>query len=372
VAVAARAAGYDVAVASPPGDTGPITAHGFAHHAFPLSRGGTNPIADALTVLGLVRLFRRVRPDIVHAVAIKAVAYGGIAARIAGVPALVSAISGLGHSFVTRGPAGALARAAVTALFRLAFAHPQALVIFQNDDDRKLIAARVRLPAERAAMIRGSGVDLEAFVGAAEPAGTPIVALPARMLRDKGIPEFVEAARRLKAEGLAARFVLVGAVDSANPASLDEASLRKWEADGLVEWWGRREDMPAVLQSAHLVVLPSFYGEGLPKVLLEAAASARAVVTTNVPGCRDAVEPGVTGLLVPARDPVALADAVAALVRDPDRRRRMGQAGRALAERRFGVAQVVETHLALYRQLEAAAPRTAVPAAGRSGAGAIP
>jgi glycosyltransferase involved in cell wall biosynthesis len=357
IALAARRAGYDVAVASPPGAAvAKIRAHGLEHHAFPLSRSGTNPFRDSGSLLALVSLFRRLRPSIVHAVAIKSVALGGVAARIAGVPSLVCAVSGLGFAFLNDGLRATLARKVVTRLFRHAFAHPNCRIVFQNADDLNGVSAMARLAPERAVLIRGSGVDLQEFRPAAEPPGRPVVMLPARMLRDKGVPEFVEAARLTRSAGLDARFVLVGDTDRANPASLREAELMEWQREGVVEWWGVRTDMPDVLPSAHVVVLPS-HREGMPKVLLEAAACGRPVVTTDVPGCRDAIEADRTGLLVPLRQPRALADAIAALVRDGVRRREMGAAARKLAERQFSLERVVDAHLSVYAELAAMAAR---------------
>ena len=200
------------------------------------------------------------------------------------------------------------------------------------------------------AMIRGSGVDLARYAHVPLPGGVPVVLLAALLLADKGVLEFVQAARLLKQRGCNARFVLVGTVDSANPTSFTDAEVSAWVHDGVVEWWGHRADMPQVLAAAHLVVLPS-YREGLPKVLIEAAACGRAVVTTDVPGCRDAIDPGVTGVLVPMRDAVALADAMDALVNDPVRCHVMGDAGRALAETAFDIRQVVAAHLYIYQEL---------------------
>ena len=178
----------------------------------------------------------------------------------------------------------------------------------------------------------------------------PVVVLAARLLSDKGVHEFVQAARLLKLRNSHARFVLVGTVDPANPASIAQAELDAWLDEGVVECWGHRSDMPQVMATARVVVLPS-YREGLPKVLLEAAACGRAVVTTDVPGCRDAIDPGVTGLLVPVCNAVALADELEGLINDPVRCQAMGDAGRALAERAFDVRQVVAEHLRIYLEL---------------------
>jgi glycosyltransferase involved in cell wall biosynthesis len=244
-------------------------------------------------------------------------------------------------------------RAAVSGLYRLALGHPNLKAIFQNPDDRAMLTRVAHLPASKVTLIRGSGVDLATCPCTPLPSGVPVVMLAARLLADKGVREFVAAARKTR-ERLAAttpvRFVLVGSTDPGNPASLTQHEVARWVEEGIVECWGHRNDMPEVLPSAHIVVLPS-YREGLPKVLIEAAAAGRAVVTTDVPGCRDAIDPGVTGILVPAQDEAALASAIEGLLLDPVRCAAMGRAGRALAESAFDQRQVVARHMDIYRQL---------------------
>jgi len=235
-------------------------------------------------------------------------------------------------------------------MYRVALGHRNLKVVFQNPDDRASLAKLAHLADSKVEMIRGSGVDLTQYNHTPLPPGVPVVLLAARLLADKGVREFVQAARLLKQQGVSARFCLVGSVDPANPASLADAELTQWANEGVVELWGQRSDMPEVLGAAHLVVLPS-YREGLPKVLLEAAACGRAVVTTDVPGCRDAIDPGVTGVLVPVRNAEALADAIEGLINAPVRCQAMGNAGRALAERAFDVRQVVAAHLRIYQEL---------------------
>jgi len=293
------------------------------------------------------QVLRAVRPDLVHLVTIKPVLFGGLAARLAGIGSVVAAVSGLGYVFVARGPWAAVRRVLISAWYRLVFSNRNVVVIFQNTDDREQLARATHLAPARCELIRGSGVNLGEYVLQPQPAGVPLVLLAARLLADKGVREFVQAAIMLRRQGCAARFVLVGAVDPANPASLEQSELDAWSRDQVVECWGHRSDMPLVLAQARLVVLPS-YREGMPKVLLEAAACGRAVVTTDVPGCRDAIEPGVTGVLVPPRDAEALARAIRALLEDDARCRSMGLAARALAEREFDVRRVVARHLELY------------------------
>jgi glycosyltransferase involved in cell wall biosynthesis len=291
-----------------------------------------------------------VRPDVVHLVTIKPVLLGGLAARLAGVPAVVAAVSGLGFVFMARGAKAAVRRWLVGVLYSVALGHRNLKVIFQNADDLRSLAKVAHLPAAKVAMIRGSGVDLARYAHAPMPGGVPVVMLAARLLADKGVLEFVQAARLLRQRGCNTRFVLAGTVDTANPTSFTDAEVSAWVAEGVVEWWGQREDMPQVLAAAYLVVLPS-YREGLPKVLIEAAACGRAVVTTDVPGCRDAIDPGVTGVLVPVRNAEALADAMGALIENSVRCKAMGDAGRVLAEKAFDIRRVVAAHLHIYQEL---------------------
>lgn len=352
VALAARDAGYEVHVATPrlAGPVAEIGALGLHHHPIPLARGGRNPLAELRALAALTALMRRLRPDIVHKVTIKPVIWGGIAARLARVPASVSAISGLGYVFIAEGWRARALRRGLGPLYRLALGGANRRVIFQNAADRETFT-RLGVALEgKAELIRGSGVDLDLFHPVPEPAGAPLVLMPARLLLDKGAAEFVEAARRLRAAGSDARFVLAGDPNSQNPASVPAATLVEWRAEGVVEFPGHQGDIAALMQAAHLVVLPS-YREGLPKALIEAAACGRAVVTTDVPGCRDAIRPGETGLLVPPRDGPALAEAIAALLADPARRRAMGTAGRALAEETFCIRGVVAEHLRIYDEL---------------------
>jgi len=351
IALAAREAGHDVHIATAPGPAVErIVARGLPHHPVPISRSGLNPLGEFRCVAALTRLYRRLRPDIVHHVTIKPVLHGGLAARLARVPATVSAISGLGYVFVDRARRPAPLRRAARAFYRLALRQRNGRVIFQNPDDRDAFVRGGLVQAGHAALIKGSGVDLARFAPAPEPPGEPMVVLPARMLWDKGVGEFVAAARRLRADGVKARFVLVGDTDPGNPTAIPPARLEAWRAEGAVEWWGHRDDMPAVLAGAHVVCLPS-YREGLPKSLIEAAACARPMVATDVPGCREIARDGENALLVPARDDNALAMALARLIGDPALRRTLGGRGRAIAEAEFAVERVVAQTLALYDAL---------------------
>jgi glycosyltransferase involved in cell wall biosynthesis len=351
LALGAQQAGFDVHVATMDGPSVPrIVAHGLSHHAIPLSRSGKNPLRELQSIYALWRLLRQLRPSLVHAVTIKPVLYGGIAARLARVPAFVAAISGLGYIFTRSGRGFDFLRWAATALYRLALRHPHSRVIFQNGNDRDmLIKAGVVRPGQ-VVLIRGSGVDLAQFQSAPEPFGPPVAVMASRLLLDKGVNEFVAAARLAAGDASGLKWVLAGSLDSGNPASVAASQLAQWQQEGVVDYVGEQSDIAALYRQAHIVVLPS-YREGLPKSLIEAAACCRAVVTTDVPGCRDAIEPGVTGLLVPARDAQALADAVLRLATDAGLRRQMGLAGRQLAEQEFDIHKVVQAHLAIYDAL---------------------
>lgn len=351
IALKAQQAGYEVHVATAVTDKqNMLESYGLKVHPLALVRDGLGMFNAVKTLFELRRIFKTVKPDITHLVTIKPVLLGGLVARWLRVPALLSAVSGLGFVFTAKGRLARLLQWMVGLIYSWAFGHHNQIVIFQNPDDRDSLVAASGLSATKVEMIRGSGVDLNIYEVTPEASGIPVVLLPARLLVDKGIFEFVQAATLLRAKGIWARFVLVGMVDSANPTSISQNQLDDWVAAGVVENWGYRTNMPEVIASANLVVLPS-YREGMPKVLLEAAAAGRAVVTTDVPGCRDAVEPGVSGLLVPVRDAESLALAIEQLLANPEQRKAMGLAGRKLAETEFDVRAVVDKHLAIYQRL---------------------
>jgi glycosyltransferase involved in cell wall biosynthesis len=351
IALNALQAGFEVHIATSITDKlNVLQAYGLTVHPLGLVRGGLGAFNAVKTIIELRRIYNSVQPDVVHLVTIKPVILGGLVARWLRVPALVSAVSGLGYVFTANGPVASLRRWVVGRIYAWALGHHNQTVIFQNPDDRDILVAAAGLSSTKIEMIRGSGVDLKQYAVVPETSGVPVVLFPARLLADKGIFEFVQAAILLGARGVSARFALAGMVDTANPSSVSQLQLDELVASGVVEHWGYRTDMPQVIASANLVVLPS-YREGLPKVLLEAAAGGRAVVTTDVPGCRDAIEPGVTGLLVSVRNAESLACAIEQLLIAPERRLKMGLAGRQLAEKEFDVRAVVDKHIAIYRRL---------------------
>lgn len=351
IALEAMRHGYEVHVATAITDKYAfLVSQGLVVHPLPMHRGSTNPFTELRTFLHIWWLFITVRPDIVHLVTIKPVLYGGIAARFSRVKAVVAAVTGLGFVFLAHGAKASVVKTIAALMYRFALGKKNIRVIFQNPDDKEKIQALTGLPEAKSIMIRGSGADLSQFLYRNLPPGPPLVMLASRLLRDKGVVEFVEAARMLKQKGLDARFCLVGKPDPENPTSLKESDLNAWAAEGVVETWGFQSDMAEMFSQASIVVLPS-YGEGLPKVLIEAAACGRAVITTDVPGCRDAIEENITGLLVAVKNSQALADAIETLVSDPSRCAAMGKAGRALAEKEFDIASVVNKHMEIYTAL---------------------
>lgn len=342
LAKAAKEAGFEVTVITRcNAECAGIEAAGLRVVPFDMARRGLNPLGLLREVVGVARLYRKLKPDIVHHVALRPVVVGGLAARLAGVRSAVSAIAGLGFAFT--GGRGGWLQQAMRALLRLALA--RGVVIVQNPDDAAAVQGLGVAP-ERIRLITGAGVDTARFAPRPEPEGRPVVMLASRLLWDKGVGEFVEAARRLKGR---ARFVLVGAPDPGNPASVAEGDLYAWVQDGIVEWWGRRDDMAEVLSAAHIVCLPS-YREGLPKVLLEAMACGRACITTDAPGCRDCVRDGDNGLLVPVKDAAALTAAIERLIDDRNLRQRMGERGRERAVAEFSQDRVIDATLAVYAE----------------------
>jgi glycosyltransferase involved in cell wall biosynthesis len=347
-ALAAQAEGYDVTVlANDNGKSAQIEAAGLRFIAIPLVRRGLNPIVEFKTLRAIRAAYRALRPDVVHHVGLKPALYGSLAARLAGIRAVVNAPIGMGFVFTSKSIKSRVLRPLVRLALRL-FLNPRgSKVIFENSDDLKSLVDEGAVRSQDAVLIRGSGIDVAAFQSAAEKEGPPIVSLVSRMLWDKGIGEFVAAARLLRTERVDARFWLVGASDPQNLAAISEDQLRRWNDEGAVEWLGQRDDVPAILAQSQIACLPS-YREGLPRSLLEAMAAELPIVTTDVPGCREAVRHGENGLLAPARNSAALAAALKVLIMDAKLRRQFGSAGRRRAELEFASAIVIAETLAVY------------------------
>lgn len=351
LALGAQAAGHDVLLVSPPGPYGQkLIDLGLRWMPAPMERSSLNPLREAALLHWLWRLARAEKADIVHGFTIKCVVYGALSARLAGA-ARVNAVAGMGYVFISDEPKARALRPIVRGLLRMALGGRRARLVLQNEDDFALFTKAGLAAPKNIRLIPGSGVDCERFApNSGERSGPFNVVLAARMLWDKGVSEFVEAARALKGQGRNIRFVLAGTPDPGNPATIPEDVLNEWQASGLVEWLGHVDDMPKLFADADVVALPS-YREGLPKSLIEAAACGCALITTDVPGCRSVVTDGIDGLLVPVRSFVDLAEAIARLQDDPALARRLGDSARAKALAQYDERIIVAHTLAVYEEL---------------------
>jgi glycosyltransferase involved in cell wall biosynthesis len=358
VAQAALSNGYEVIVATGVySHAEQIRDQGFRLIPLKLTRKTDSLLKELGAVRQLRQIYRTEQPDIVHHVAIKAVLYGSMAALgKTSVPTL-NALTGLGYLAASSTTKAALLRSVVWNAFSFFFKRSHQLVLVENEEDKQLLVTKLRVSSQRIVVTRGSGVNVDIFQPSPEPSGVPVVLLASRMLWIKGIQEFAGAAQLLRSKGVSARFVLAGDSDVNNPSCVPRQQLFDWQASGILECWGHQQDMPGVFKHANLVCLPSHGGEGVPKVLMEAAASGRAIITTTVPGCRDIVRDGVNGLLVEPKNAVVLADAIEKLLNDPALRLQMGHRGRQVAVTEFSEDVVVRETLELYsRLLGSAAP----------------
>jgi glycosyltransferase involved in cell wall biosynthesis len=352
LAEAAKRAGWEVHIAAgaaTPAEISLLTNAGFHFHDIALERSSRNPLKNAALFVRFIRLYRKVRPYLVHHITIKPVMLGTLVARILNVPSVVNAVSGLGYSFSSNAYRKRLLHSIVGIAYRACLSHPNMTIIFQNPDDRADFLKWTGIESLKSVLIAGSGVDVDAFRPTPEPDTTIRVTLPARMLRDKGVIEFSKSIGDLKKRGLLIEGLLAGAIDPENPESLTVADLHQLEMHYGVKWVGHCKDIVSLLAHTHIVCLPS-YREGLPKALIEASATGRAIVTTNVPGCRHVVEHDVTGLLVPPRSVDALTDAIAKLSSNAELRRRLGRAARLRAEQEFALNHIVSSTLLLYEK----------------------
>lgn len=358
LALALKHEGYELLLISPPGEYGKkLRELGLRWEPVPMERRSLNPLRELLFLWRLRGVFAREKPALVHGFTIKCAVYGSVAARLAGVAARVNAVAGMGYVFSSSALKARLLRPVLRRLFRFALDGRGVQLILQNPDDVALfVGARLVEPAN-VSLIPGSGVDCSRFTETMtiEPRATWRVLLAARSLWDKGLAEYVEAARQLQRQGRNIQVLLAGAPDPGNPGSVPMATIRAWADEGLIEWLGHIDDMPGLLASVDAVVLPSYYGEGLPKTLIEAAACALPLVTTDVPGCREVVSDGIDGLLVPARDADALARAIARLQDDPELAQRLGRAARIKALAQFDERIVIQRTIGIYEQLLGAA-----------------
>ncbi|MDV6328054.1 glycosyltransferase family 4 protein [Idiomarina sp. Sol25] len=353
LAEAAKLNGYSVHVATGKGKgVEKIVRNGFTHHEVPFSRSGQNPVTELKTLYHLFSLLRKVKPNLIHLVTIKPVLYGGLVNRLSNNIPLVAAVSGLGTVFTSSSVFGRLRRFLIKKLYSFALGCRSVKVIFQNPDDKSALLNSGVVSEENTSMIRGSGVDLEEYGALPEPEGKRVqVVMAARLLVEKGVYEFYKAAELLESRDVSVEMKLIGTPDPGNPKSLSELEFESWKEKSFIEILGFRSDIAEQYANANIVCLPSYYGEGLPKSLIEAAACGRAIITTDSPGCNYAIENGITGVLIPPKDYVALADVIEELVKNTEKRQQMGKAGRAFAEKHFDINVVVKHHLDIYQEL---------------------
>ncbi len=352
IALAAKNSGYRVKVVlgEIDVDIGSLSENGIDFIHVPIQRGGINPFKDLVSLFSLWRLFRKLKPDIVHLVTIKPYLYGGIIARLVGVPSLVSAVSGLGSLFVQENFHNKLLRFLLYPIYRFAFGHHNQKIIFQNESDLNFLVKWGVIKNKKALLIPGSGVDLNEFTDLNDPDGITTICFAGRLIKEKGVFEFVSAARLLKQNGIKADFLLVGEIDTKSPSSLKHQDIEKLKNEGIINVLGYQKNIAKIYAKSHIVCLPS-YREGLPKSLAEAAAAGRAVVTSDVPGCRDAIIPNKSGLLVPPKDSEKLAEALNYLIKNKDVRISMGITGRILAEEKFEIKKIIKQHIDIYKKL---------------------
>jgi glycosyltransferase involved in cell wall biosynthesis len=347
-----REAGFDIHVAVPqePG-LKDIVSQGIPVHVFYMRRKSTRLLDELRCLISLLRLYRKLRPTLVHHFSLKPTLYGGISARVSGVPAAVSTLTGLGYAFTARSVKMRTLQSMIAVALRCSFRHQNHRVIFQNPYDRDDFLTSGIVPGERAVLTNGSGVDLSVFTPEPEPHGLPVVLMASRLLWEKGVVEFVSAARALRLRGTQARFVLVGEPDYGHPSAVPVTKIREWRDAGDVEWLGWRNDIAGLIARSHIVCLPSYYGEGVPRILIEAAASGRPIIGADFPGCREIIRNGQNGLLVPPRDVEALTGAIAQLLESPELRAAMGTRGREIVASGFSLESVIEANIAVYRSL---------------------
>lgn len=351
-----RSLGAEVVVVSPPGDFGARFAeHGIRWLTLPMNRSSLNPLREALVLQALTRLLVSEKPDLLHNFTAKCAVYGALAARMARVPATVNAVAGMGYVFASDSMKAQALRPIVTGLMRQSLSHGNSRVILQNPEDAEMFAALRLAPRYKVRLIRSSGVDTALFspTGDEADASQPLrVLLAARLLWEKGIREFAEAAALLRQQGRRIEFLLAGTPDPGNPGSVPQAEVEHWQQQGVLKWLGHVDRMPELLRTVDVMALPSYYREGVPKSLIEGASSGLALVTTDLPGCREVVsEHGVDGLHVEPRSAESLASALARLDDDRQLLRRLGSQARSRALQHFDHRGVIQETIDVYNEL---------------------
>ncbi len=351
VAAAALKKGFEVHIATPNEEKAvkKIISAGFQHHCIPLHRGKRNPIAELYLIITLWILLRNLKPTITHCVTMKPVLYAGIISRLMRIPS-VHAVTGLGYIFVKNNLVSLILRKTIMKAYRFSLNNKNSISIFQNPDDMELFNINKIVSKKNCVIIPGCGVDYNKYKPTKKPEGTPIVMFPARIIGDKGVNEFVEASKILKSKNINVRLVLVGKNDKQNPTNIKEKQIIEWVEQEIVEWWGFSDDMMNTFSKASIICLPS-YREGLPRVLIEAASSGLPIITTDVPGCREIVQNNFNGILVPVKNSYAIADAIIALLKEPQLIKKMGANGRKIVMNKFNEENFVNNSLKIYEYL---------------------
>ncbi len=350
IALTALNSGYEVHVATPPDYAAKqiLESYSIVCHDISVTPGKFKFFSDLKTFFSLWKVFKKIKPDLVHLIAFKPTLYGSIVSRITKTPAVVATITDLikaGISLENPFPKF------VHWLYSIGFNRPKLQITFQSRDERDIFLKMGLIEKRQITMIRGTGVNMQQFRPIPELHTVPIVLLASRMRWDKGIKEFVEASQQLKKIGIPARFVLVGGIDPQHPETIDTKTLQTWHDEGVIEWWGEKNDMPLVFAQAHIICLPS-YREGLPKILVEAAACGKPIVASDVAGCREIVTNEENGILVPAKEIESLAIALNRLLSNPALRHEMGKKGREKAIKEFSIIRIVDRTFKIYESLQ--------------------
>jgi glycosyltransferase involved in cell wall biosynthesis len=342
--------GYEVVMVSPPGKYSMMLREsGFQWVSWNVKRKSLSPVGEIRAILSLARIYTSLKADIVHHSTMKPVLYGSLAARLLGNIKVVNSVTGLGYVWMSSNRQIRLLRPLVKILFRVALSGENNRIIFENEQDQAFFIRENHVSPEKTHVIPGVGVNSDRFLPSPEPDGKPVILFPARILWDKGVGTLVEAARILK-KSHDAQVVLVGESDPGNPTSVEENVIKQWEKEGVIEYWGWKDDMARVYQECHIVVLPSFY-EGVPTALLEAASCGRPIVASDIPGCRTIVMDGINGFLVPVNDVQELANALIKLVSDRNLRMVMGAAGRNFILEKFTTQNINQHTIQVYDSL---------------------
>jgi glycosyltransferase involved in cell wall biosynthesis len=351
LARAARDSGFEVVVITRVNDYKTlIEQEGFKLIPINLVRGSLSLFRELSSIIEIIKIYLREKPDIAHHVALKPILYGSFTAKFARTSVVINLFAGITTRFHAQKWKSRILGLIAWLGFRSAFSGKNVHAVFQNSSNMKSFLDKGFLSENQAELIRGSGVDTAQFIPTPEPEGIPRIILASRMLWDKGVGEFVEASKILKHENIECRMILVGSPDPENPASIDEHILKDWNSEGVIEWWGQQNKMHEIFPQSNIVCLPS-YQEGGPKVLLEASSCGRAVVTTDQLGCKEMVLQGLSGILVPIKDSKALANAIKELILDPDLRKKMGECGRELVLNNFSEEIIINETLGLYNRL---------------------